>query len=65
MAKIKSEKVAKATKKARVLLALSVNGVAYQPNQIIEADDDLLNALVGQVDPHPDAVAYCEGIKNG
>jgi hypothetical protein len=55
------EKAAK--KKARVLSMLTLNGVTYQPNQLIEADEQTINALVGQVDPHPDAVAYIEGLK--
>lgn len=63
MAKKHPEKTAKVTKKARVLSALTLNGVAYRPDQIIEADEQTINALVGQVDPHPDAVAYIEGIK--
>ena len=63
MAKTQPEKAVKVTKKARVLLAITVNGAAYRPDQIIEADERTINALVGQVDPHPDAVAYCEGNK--
>ena len=35
----------------------------FWPNQLIEVDEQTINALVGQVDPHPDAVAYCEGLK--
>ena len=50
-------------KKARVLLRIEVNGVVYEPDQIIEVDDALLKSLAGQVDPHPDAVAYCKGNK--
>lgn len=62
MAKIKQ--VEKAVK-ARVLSKITVNGVTYEPNQLIEVDQITLKSLEGQVDPHPDAVAYCEGINNG
>lgn len=63
MAKIeKTEKAEKAVK-ARVLSKITVNGITYEPDQLIEVDPISLKSLVGHVDPHPDAVAYCEGIK--
>ena len=63
MAKTQPEKAVKVTKKARVLLTITVNGVTYEPNQLVEVDPITLKSLEGKVDPHPDAVAYCEGNK--
>lgn len=51
--------------KARVLCAVTVNGVQYQPDDLIEAEAEVIAGLGGSVDPHPDAVAYCEGLING
>lgn len=47
--------------KVRVL----VEGHYGKPDDVIELDgDELAQALAsGQVDPHPDAVAYAEGLK--
>jgi hypothetical protein len=50
-------------KKARVLLRIIVNGVIYEPNQLLEAEESVIRSLTGQVDAHPDAVAYCEANK--
>jgi hypothetical protein len=58
----KTQKTEKAVK-ARVLSKITVNGITYEPNQLIEVDPILLKSLDGQVDPHPDAVAYIEGNK--
>lgn len=49
--------------KARVLSKITIDGVAYEPDQIVEVDQSLLGSLGSHVDPHPDAVAYCEGNK--
>lgn len=49
-------------KKACVLSAFPLNGVTYQPGQIIEADADVIAGLGAQVDAHPDAVAYRESL---
>ena len=55
-----TKKQAHATK-VRVL----VEGHYGKPDGVIELDgDELAQALAsGQVDPHPDAVAYAEGLK--
>jgi hypothetical protein len=63
MAKTQTRKMEMAIKKARVLTKITVNGTVYEPDQIIEGDDALLKSLAGQVDSHPDAVAYIEGNK--
>ena len=60
MAKIKQ--IEKAIK-ARVLSKITVNDITYEPNQLVEVDPITLKSLEGKVDPHPDAVAYCEGTK--
>jgi hypothetical protein len=49
--------------KARVLSSFSVDGVQYHPNDLIEAEAELIAGLGGNVDTHKDAVAYCEGNK--
>jgi hypothetical protein len=49
--------------KARVLSKITVNDITYEPNQLVEVDQITLKSLEGKVDPHPDAVAYCEGNK--
>lgn len=56
-------KKAEKTLKARVLSKLTLNGKTYEPDQLIQAEERVIRSLVGQVDPHPDAVAYCEGNK--
>jgi len=45
--------------KARVLVALTVLDQRLIPNQVIEADEAIIKELAGQVDPSPEAVAYC------
>lgn len=45
-------------KQARVLCAFTFNGVEYKPDQVLEADQSVLDQLIGQVDPSPDAVKY-------
>lgn len=58
-----ARKQAGKTQKARVLVAVTVDGVRYEPDHVIEADQEVIESLYGQVDPHPDAVAYIEGNK--
>mgnify|MGYP003599754811 CR=1 FL=1 len=55
-----TKKQAQATK-VRVL----VEGYYGKPDDVIELEgEELAQALAsGQVDPHPDAVAYAEGLK--
>lgn len=57
MAKI--QKAEKAVK-ARVLSKITIDGVMYEPDRIVEVDPASLESLMGHVDPHPDAVAYAE-----
>lgn len=45
--------------KVRVLAA----GALGQINDVIEIDAALVEALAGDVDAHPDAVAYAESLK--
>ena len=54
-------RIATAATKVRVL----VEGNYGKPNDVIELEgEELAQALAsGQVDPHPDAVAYAEGLK--
>jgi hypothetical protein len=58
----KTQKTEKAVK-ARVLSKITIDGVAYEPDQIVEVDPNLIESLGSHVDPHPDAVAYIEGNK--
>lgn len=60
MAKAKGKTV-----KARVLLDVSIDGVIYRADQVVEFDEGLAKQAKegGQIDDHPDAVAYC--LKNG
>jgi hypothetical protein len=55
----------KAQKEARVLVDLTVNGKLYRSGELLTADTDVIVLLGDQVDPHPDAVAYCKGLNNG
>lgn len=49
-------------KKVRVLVGCTIEGVPYKPDQLVELSDALAksHAAAGEVDPHKDAVAYCE-----
>ena len=60
MAKAKSKPT-----RARVLLRTVVDGVSYAPDDVIELDANEIAALAdsGEVDPHPDAIAYAESLK--
>lgn len=50
-----------ANKKARVLVAKTIDGIAYKPNQVIDADADLIKQLVKDSIVCDDAksVKYC------
>lgn len=45
----------------RVLLALTVDGVSYAVDDLVQFPADQIASYAddGSVDPHPDAVAYC------
>ena len=47
-----------ANKKCRILVAGSIDGVAYQPNDVVSLPANLAEAHVDTVDSHKDAVAY-------
>ena len=49
------------TKKARVLHKFALDEIEYQPNEVIEADVELINGLekAGSVDAKQAAVKYC------
>lgn len=49
-----------ATKKARVLVDVRIEGIDYKPNTVIEADEALIKELVksGHLDATPAAVKY-------
>lgn len=48
------------TKKVRVLAHISHDGEPHKPNAVLELTDAEIKAHGGDVDPHPDAVAYAE-----
>lgn len=47
--------------KVRILVAVTLDGVTYRPDQVVDMPAGAAKALAaeGQVDPHRDAVAYC------
>lgn len=47
--------------KVRILAALTLDGVAYQPNQVVDMPAATAKSYQaeGQVDANKDAVAYC------
>ena len=51
-----------AIKKARVLRAVSIEGVAYAPDEVVQLDEKLAKAHEsdGALDLNSAAVAYCE-----
>lgn len=49
--------------KARALSSFNMHGVQYHPNDLIEAEAEVIAGLGGNVDSHKDAVTYCEGNK--
>ena len=50
-----------AIKIARILSAILLDGIDYKPNQVIEADAEIIKGQVksGTVDDSPSAVKYC------
>lgn len=47
----------------RVLAAVTIDGVRFQPDDVIEGmPESVAKAYVGSVDPHPDAVAYARSV---
>lgn len=49
---------------ARVLGGFVLDGVQYNPDEIIEADGEMIEQLGSSVDADPAAVEYCLGLKN-
>lgn len=47
--------------KVRVLCQITVAGVGYKPDQVVDLPSAVAKSLAaeGQVDPHKEAVAYC------
>lgn len=45
-----------------MLGGFTLDGVQYNPDDIIETDPELIEQLGTSVDAHPDAVAYCRGL---
>lgn len=47
----------------RVLAAVIIDGVRFQPDDVIEGvPETIAQAYAGSVDPHPDAVAYARSV---
>lgn len=47
----------------RVLAAVTIDGVRFQPDDVIEGmPESIAQAYAGSVDPHPDAVAYARSV---
>lgn len=47
----------------RVLAAVTIDGVRFQPDDVIEGmPESVAKAYAGSVDPHPDAVAYARSV---
>ena len=47
----------------RVLAAVTIDGVRFQPDDVIEGvPETIAQAYAGSVDPHPDAVAYARSV---
>lgn len=55
----------KSNKKARVLVAVTIDDVGYAPNDVITTDDATIKAYAGTLDADPDAVAYAESLQKG
>ena len=51
-------------KKARVLVLVQIDGVTYQPGDVVEVDDRALFTLRASLDAHPEAVAYAEKLNS-
>ena len=47
----------------RVLAAVTIDGVRFAPDDVIEGmPETIAQAYAGSVDPHPDAVAYARSV---
>lgn len=51
------------TQQARVLGGFTLDGIDYNPNDIIESDPELIRSLGSSVDTSSDAVNYCLGLE--
>ncbi|HWG77819.1 MAG TPA: hypothetical protein VN660_13655 [Steroidobacteraceae bacterium] len=51
--------------KARVLRHVHIAGQRHAPNDLVTLPADMADAhaAAGDIDPHPDAVAYAESLK--
>ena len=51
-------------KKVRILADQKIDGVHYKGDQVVDLPAAIAKQLAadGQVDPHPDAVAYCVNV---
>ena len=45
--------------KARILVAVSIEGNEYQPNDVVDLSASLIKAFADGVDTDPAAVSYC------
>lgn len=52
-----------ASKKARVLVATSIDGDQYAANDVASFDEAVIKAHPGVLDASPEAVKYAEGLK--
>lgn len=57
-----SPKAAERPTKARVLVDVTVDGTFYSSGSLLQADADVIAGLANQVDTHPEAVAFAEGL---
>jgi hypothetical protein len=50
--------------KVRILTAVVLDGIRYQPDQVVDLPSATAKAqqAAGAVDPHKDAVAFCEKV---
>jgi hypothetical protein len=51
---------------SRVLTQLAVDGIVYQPDDLVQFNPDMTAAYAdaGYIDPHPEAVEYCRQLGN-
>lgn len=54
-----------ANKKVRVLVSVSIAGVIYQPNDVVNLPETLARQYAEVVDANKDAVAYALSINGG
>lgn len=52
------------TQHARVLGGFTLDGVQYEPNDVIEAHPDIIESMGNSVDADPLAVEYCLGLES-